>query len=54
MHYQFVMGNDQRAPYEYMMLICGPLPVEQWARNAAETLSRFDASGAYQLAASQP
>jgi len=53
MHYQFVMGNDQRAPYEYMMLICGPLPVEQWARNAVETLSRFDANGAYQLAAPQ-
>jgi hypothetical protein len=54
MHYQFIMGNDQRAPYEYMMLICGPLPVEQWARNAVETLSRFDAKGAYQVAAPQP
>ena len=32
MHYQFIMANDMRAPYEYMMLVCGPVPVEQWAR----------------------
>jgi pimeloyl-ACP methyl ester carboxylesterase len=24
-HYQFLMGNDQRAPYDYCMVICGPL-----------------------------
>jgi pimeloyl-ACP methyl ester carboxylesterase len=24
MHYQFVMANDERAPYDYFMLICGP------------------------------
>ena len=48
MHYQFIMGNDQRAPYEYMMLVCGPLPVEHWARNGVATLAQFDAAGAYQ------
>ena len=26
MHYQFIMANDMRAPYEYMMLVCGPVP----------------------------
>ena len=36
MHYQFIMANDKRAPYEYMMLVCGPAPVEQWARSGAE------------------
>ena len=24
MHYQFIMANDTRAPYEYMMLVAGP------------------------------
>ena len=24
LHYQFVMGNEVRAPYDYFMLICGP------------------------------
>src|SRR6185503_3715129 len=41
MHYQFIMANDMRAPYEYMMLVCGPLPVEQWARGERETLTHF-------------
>jgi hypothetical protein len=25
LHYQFLMGNDQRAPYDYCMITCGPL-----------------------------
>ena len=29
MHYQFTMANDMRAPYDYMMFVCGPVPVEQ-------------------------
>jgi hypothetical protein len=48
MHYQFIMANDMRAPYEYMMLVCGPLPVEQWARDGAGTLASFAADGSYQ------
>ena len=47
MHYQFIMANDMRAPYEYMMLVCGPLPVEQWARDGATTLASFAADGSY-------
>ena len=29
MHYQMVMGNDQRSQYDYCMVICGPLPFDQ-------------------------
>jgi hypothetical protein len=47
MHYQFIMANDMRAPYDYMMLVCGPLPVEQWARSGREMLARFTADGTY-------
>jgi hypothetical protein len=47
MHYQFIMANDMRAPYEYMMLVCGPIPVEQWARSGSETLARFAADATY-------
>jgi pimeloyl-ACP methyl ester carboxylesterase len=47
MHYQFIMANDMRAPYEYMMLVCGPVPVEQWARNGVETLGRFAQDASY-------
>jgi hypothetical protein len=31
LHYQVVMANEIRAPYDYFMMICGPLPVEQWS-----------------------
>jgi hypothetical protein len=51
MHYQFIMGNDRRAHYDYIMLVCGPLPVEQWARNAVETFERFGEDGACRAAA---
>jgi hypothetical protein len=47
MHYQFIMANDMRAPYEYMMLVCGPLPVERWARGERETLMHFAEDATY-------
>jgi hypothetical protein len=47
MHYQFIMANDMRAPYEYMMLMCGPVPVEQWARRGQETLAAFAQDASY-------
>ena len=47
MHYQFIMANDMRAPYEYMMLVCGPLPVEQWARDGVNMLKRFAPDATY-------
>jgi hypothetical protein len=50
MHYQFIMANDMRAPYEYMMLVCGPIPVEQWARRGPEILARFAEDATYKPA----
>jgi hypothetical protein len=47
MHYQFIMANDMRAPYEYMMLVCGPVPVEEWARGGFDTLKRFAEDASY-------
>src|SRR5262249_28768364 len=47
MHYQFIMANDMRAPYDYFMLVCGPLPVEQWARDGRDMLARFSADATY-------
>ena len=47
MHYQFIMANDMRAPYDYMMLVCGPVPVEQWARRGREVLAAFDQDATY-------
>ncbi len=47
MHYQFIMANDRRAPYEYMMLVCGPVPVEQWARRGRDILAGFSEDATY-------
>lgn len=49
MHYQFVMANDQRAPYDYFMFVCGPARLLDWAQQGARTLARFaqDASHAF-------
>ena len=47
MHYQFIMANDLRAPYDYFMLVCGPLPVERWARGGRDTLALFADDAAY-------
>ncbi|HEY2136112.1 MAG TPA: hypothetical protein VGH49_09505 [Xanthobacteraceae bacterium] len=31
LHYQFVMANEQRSPYDYFMVVCGPLALTQTA-----------------------
>jgi hypothetical protein len=47
MHYQFIMANDMRAPYDYFMLTCGPLAVEDWARRGAEAVADFAPDASY-------
>jgi hypothetical protein len=46
MHYQFIMANDRRAPYDYFMLTCGPLPVATWAKSYGAVLAAFADDGA--------
>ncbi|HEY8332779.1 MAG TPA: hypothetical protein VIQ05_03210 [Tardiphaga sp.] len=45
LHYQMVMGNDQRALYDYCMIICGPLPFDEITAPAGG-VDRFGADGA--------
>lgn len=45
MHFQFIMANDRRAPYDYIMLVCGPARVRDWAQSDA--WQHFDDQGAY-------
>jgi hypothetical protein len=47
LHYQFIMANDMRAPYDFFMLIGGPLTPEEWAKDGRALLSQFDADGSY-------
>lgn len=47
MHYQFIMANDKRAPYDYFMLVCGPARIADWASHTNKTLAAFGESAAY-------
>jgi len=46
LHYQFILGSDRRAPYDYVMLTCGPLPAVEWAKNPQAALASFAEDGA--------
>ncbi len=45
-HCQFVSGNDRRAPYDFYMLLCGPLSVEQQVRLPDGAASAIGGDGA--------
>lgn len=45
-HCQFVSGNDQRAAYDYFMLLCGPLSVERQVGYADGAVSAIGPDGA--------
>jgi hypothetical protein len=47
MHYQFIMANDMRAPYDYCMLVAGPVAVEDWAKRGHELLPCFAPDATY-------
>jgi len=33
LHYRSVMANDRRAPYDYFLMVCGPVPFSDWTRS---------------------
>jgi pimeloyl-ACP methyl ester carboxylesterase len=49
MHFQYIMANDQRAPYDYFMIACGPIRLLDWARDARKALSCFAEDASYMI-----
>lgn len=45
-HCQFVSANDRRAPYDFFMLMCGPLTAEQQARAPEGAATAIGVDGA--------
>lgn len=45
-HNQFISGNERRTPYDYFMLVCGPLSASEQAKSPDGAASAFDANGA--------
>jgi hypothetical protein len=46
LHYQFILGGDRRASYDYVLLACGPLPIATWAQAPEAALASFADDGA--------
>jgi hypothetical protein len=47
LHYQFVMANEQRAAYDYFMLMCGPAPFRRTVTQPDGPADLYGADGAY-------
>jgi hypothetical protein len=47
LHYQFIMSGDRPAPYDYLMLVAGPVAIAQWARHPHQTAAAFAPDGAF-------
>jgi hypothetical protein len=47
LHYQFIMSGDRPAPYDYLMLVAGPVAIAQWARHSHEMAAAFAPDGAF-------
>ena len=39
MHYQFIMANEARSPYDFFMPVCGPASVTDWASAGRDILA---------------
>ena len=46
MHYQFVMANERRAPYDFFMLVCGPISLLPTAHAPGGPADLFGEDGA--------
>jgi hypothetical protein len=47
LHYQFIMSGDRQAPYDYLMLVVGPVAIAEWARHPNQMAAAFGPDGAF-------
>ena len=47
LHYQPVMANEKRAPYDYFMMACGPAHFRNWTVAPAGLLDFVRADGSF-------
>ena len=40
-HYQYIMAGDRPAPYDYLLLVGGPLPIAEWPKRDRELFAAF-------------
>ena len=44
-HYQWVMANDKPAPYDYFLMVCGPIAFGHWTTSRDGFLNLIAADG---------
>jgi pimeloyl-ACP methyl ester carboxylesterase len=44
-HFQYIMASDRPAPYDYILLIGGPVPIAEWAKQHQELMLAFIRNG---------
>jgi hypothetical protein len=47
-HYQYIMAGDRPAPYDYLLLVGGPMPIAEWPTRDREFFAAFLGSAAPQ------
>jgi len=46
-HYQYIMAGDRPAPYDYLLVVGGPMPIAEWPQRNREFFAAFrDAAAA--------
>jgi hypothetical protein len=41
------MANDRRAPYDYFLMVCGPVPFVDWTTSSLGLLDFIEADGTF-------
>jgi hypothetical protein len=54
LHFQFLKASDRRAPFDYLMLVAGPLPVADWAEDHDALLGQFAQDATFTAPSSAP
>jgi hypothetical protein len=50
LHFQFIKSSDRRAPFDYLMLVAGPLAVTDWATDHDALVGQFTADATFTAA----
>jgi pimeloyl-ACP methyl ester carboxylesterase len=45
-HYQYIMAGDRPAPYDYLLVVGGPMPIAEWPTRDRELFAAFLGSAA--------
>jgi hypothetical protein len=41
-HFQYIMGGDRRASYDYILLVAGPVAIPEWSKRARDVMIAFE------------